>query len=851
MEHAKFCAGTGSSDTRKKIFESGRSNPAGGQPYTTVALQEIYNMVADPPTVDKGSAQWIIPSSYTGHDARSHEVQRNSGEFWMMALDIDQGNHPKDHIVDITTNIIGDDCCFVVYSTRSSTEGNRKWRVLIPLGAPIPGNRYTDYQDALFDAFLHFGVQLDSTLRRTGQLVYLPNRGEFYEWSSHGAKVFNAMAHPHLTKRADEYQAVQQQVHANQGNAKTGPFIAQYSEDIETLLERYKFDRKGMSDHWRSPYSESGSYSFQNRGDHWISLSHNDAAQKLGKETANGSRYGDAFDLYVHFEHGGNLDKAVQALKGTIYGAASSGILINYTDPDTGEFFDWLPNPARDARNGYDLAQAVFAQVQREREQLEANRKEELARVKELEDAAEQARTHKWGGPWVNDVPFKFTPSLLEWAAWHAPGVIGEAVRARSVKTARFTLIPLLAGATAAVAHMGQGKFVSLHRQYATPTALMVFVVGESGSGKGDSTGMFYDMLKLVDRTRIKAYRTKTFASGQSLTDYLMHHNSDVMMIQQEGGGARKAGKGDANFESLMNGVTEAFTAFDHGIEVTHTKSDDKEGKVVNHPTVAALMSSTPKKLFASIDSADGESGWLGRNCFMPIPVTNTNIDAAESCTYPQHVSQVLNWIVESIPPLPGQEHPDVWQGRMQAFHALRFTEEATKLSLEMVAHCDTFTTDLRRNEVEKAVYGRAAESVVRLATVAGLAKGGLSVDAECMTWARLVVQQSVDFVLSKMETIEDFGVGDTPESRARRKIKELFRRCDMDNEFWGRFKVSPRRNSAGDIEITKGALKRKVQDDTKVAARVVNDVIADFKETEDIVGIPAGNNKEWLRWLG
>jgi len=847
-----FVTGYGGSDSHALVLNDGRTNPHEntGKPYTSITLQQVYDMVANPPTVDKNLAQWIIPSSYTGHDARSHEVQRNNGQFYMMALDIDQGNHPKEDIVDISTKILGD-ACFVVYSTRSSTEGNRKWRVLIPLGAPIPGNRYTDYQDALFDAFLHFGVQLDSTLRRTGQLVFLPNRGEFYEWSSHGAKVFNAMAHPQLTMRADEYHTIQQQVHANQGNAKTGPFIAQYSEDIETLLERYKFDRKGMSDHWRSPYSESGSYSFQNRGDHWISLSHNDAAQKLGKETANGSRYGDAFDLYVHFEHGGDLDKAVQALKGTIYGAARSGILINYTDPETGEFEDWVPDPARTEGNGYDLAQAVLQQVQRERDQLEVDRKEELARVKELEDAAQEAREHRWGGEWTKEVPFKFTPSLLEWAAWHAPGIIGEAVRAGSAKAVRFTLIPMLAGATAAVAHMGQGKFVSLHRQHTTPTALMVFVVGESGSGKGDSTGMFYDMLHLVDRTRIKAYRTKTFASGQSLTDFLMHKNSDVMMIQQEGGGARKAGKGDANFESLMNGVTEAFTAFNHGIEVTHTKSDDKEAKVVNHPTVAALMSSTPKKLFASIDSADGESGWLGRNCFMPIPVTNTNMEAQSSCTYPDHVSQVLNWIVESIPPLPGQAHPDVWQGNMQAFHALRFTEEASALSNEMVRYCDTYTTDPRRSEVEKAVYGRAAESVNRLATVAGLAKGGLTVDAECVTWARLVVQASVDFVLSKMETVTDDEPDDSPASKVRKAVGRIFQRCDMDAKYMD--KLGARRGPDGEVQVQLNKVRRVAKENVKGAtSRLVTEELSGMEQDGYFVRLPVESNRqEFLKWLG
>jgi hypothetical protein len=849
---SEFVTGYGSMDTHAVILNDGRENPHvnAGKPYGVIPLQQIYTMVANPPTTAKELAQWVVPSSYNGHDGRSHEAQRDHGEFWMHALDIDKGDPSMDDVVTITKNIIGD-CCFVVYSTRSSTEGNRKWRVLIPIGALLLGKRYTDFQDALFDAFTHFGLTLDSTLRRTGQLVYLPNRGEWYEWCCHGTELFDPQQHAQLTARADEYQAVQQQVLDNHSDPKTGPFIAQFNEDIETLLLRYNFTRKGDSDHWRSPYSESGGYPFQNRGDHWISLSHTDGAQKLGKATANGSRYGDAFDLYTHFEHQGDLKAAVKSLKGLIYGAADAGILLDYTDPDTGEFWDVFPNPNRPHGNGYDLAQIVIQNMERDKAQAEADRKEEIKRSEALVEAATVAENNQWGGEWTKQVPFAFKPTALEWAAWHAPGCIGMAIRARAIKTSRFTLVPILAGTVAAVAHMGQGKFVSRHRQHKTPTTVMMFVVGESGSGKGDSTGMFYDMLALVDKTRIKAYRTKSFASGQSLTDYLMHHNSDVMMIQQEGGAGRKAGKGDAHFESLMAGVTETFTAFDHGIEVTHTKSDEKEGKQVNHPSVAALMSSTPKKLFASIDVADSESGWLGRNVFLPLPLTRTNLAAAPDVTYPPELKRILNWIVETIPPLAGVVHPEVWQGTMQAFHALHFTPDAAQMIDDINVECDNITIDQRRPDVERAVFNRGAETVNRLATVAALAKGGLAIDAECVVWAKLIMLESAKFVLSQTENMVEEEVNDTPQSRIRRKIKDIFKRSDMDEGFAKKLRVPARRNARGEVEITLSSVKRKARDDCKASARMVNEVIQEMQEEFEILGSPPVNNMVWMRWLG
>ena len=848
------CTGFGGRDTHAVTLNDGRLNPSpsAGMPYGRIGDQEIYNLASDPPSVDKDKAQWIVPSSYNEYDARSHSAQRERGSFWWLAVDIDSGNPSLEMVRDVFVKVLGPEAAFLLYASRSATEGNRKWRGLIPLAQPIPGGNYTDYADSLFDAMEHFGLEMDRTLARPGQLVYLPNRGEFYQWLAHGTVRFDALGHPHLSARAAEYAKIRQAIREVSGDAKTGPFIGQFCSNttISESLTKYGFEQKGSSDHWRSPYSTSGGFPFQDRGDHWISLSDSDAAAGLGKPTANGSRYGDAFDLYVHFEMGGDFDKAVASIKASVYGAASSGVLLNVTDPDTGEFFDLFPDPKRRTGNGYDLAQAVFAQQARQREQAQKEREDEKARAAALEEAARAAQSKNWGGDWVKEVPFPLEPSALEWAAWHAPGAIGMGVRGRSNKTSRHSLVPLLAGAVAAVSHMGQGKFVSIHRQHVTPTAVMVFIVGDSGSGKGDSMGTFYDMLSLVDRTRIKAYRTKSFASGQSLTDYLMHKNSDVIMIQQEGGASRKAGKGEANFESLMGGVTEAYTAFAHGIEVTHTKSDEKEAKVVNHPSVASLMASTPKKLFASIDVADSESGWLGRNCFLQVPNTNTNLDAADDPLFPDQLKTILNWIVESVPPMPGHEHPDVWQGNMQAFHAIRFTQEASALSDEMVRQCDRITNDQRRHEVERAVYGRAAEAVNRMATVAGLAKGGLTIDAECMMWAKLVVDQSISYVMSRLETISDEEQGDTPESRVRRKLKEVFRRCAVDKDYGNKLRVPSRIGFNGDVEITKGALKRKLLDLTKVPSRVVNDVIAEYLESGDLVEIPGEDARtKWIRY--
>ena len=62
------------------------------------------------------------------------------------------------------------------------------------------------------------------------------------------------------------------------------------------------------------PFSQ-GSYATRDFGKYWTSLSGSDDAQEIGAKTRNGHRYGDAFALFVHFEHGGNFKKALTAIR--------------------------------------------------------------------------------------------------------------------------------------------------------------------------------------------------------------------------------------------------------------------------------------------------------------------------------------------------------------------------------------------------------------------------------------------------------------------------------------------------------------------------------------------------------
>ena len=310
IDSPMFCTGFGQFDTHK----------SNGLDYQGITGAEIGRMVKDPPSLDKAKAQWFIPSDYQAHDAREHEAQRSHGRFWWLPLDVDENNLPMADIQSALISVAGDGAR-MIYSTRSSTQENRKWRGLIPLKAPLAGADYADTVTAFYDLLEQAsdGVLIpDRALARPGQLVYLPNKGGFYDHEIHkgSGRLHLSDDHPIIKRRDDtRYQRAKAEAKAREWKARkasrapsdTSSIVDAFNqaETIENLLARYGYSRARESNDWRSPIQSSGSYATRNYGDHWISLSASDAAGGIGRDTKTGQRFGDAFDLFAHFEHGG------------------------------------------------------------------------------------------------------------------------------------------------------------------------------------------------------------------------------------------------------------------------------------------------------------------------------------------------------------------------------------------------------------------------------------------------------------------------------------------------------------------------------------------------------------------
>lgn len=339
-----FLTANGSHDSHAVTLATGEPNgsPRAGTPYPTATWDDIRSLVETPAGRPKDRARLVVLSTYVEHDGRTHAVQRERGVFHGLAVDIDKGNPSLSDVVDAVQQVVGG-CRAEVYSSSSAGPDNRKWRVLIPLAEPVAGADYADTQLALFALLGQQGLECDDTLSRAAQPVYLPNvpperRGEdgqpvFYQWrhidapdlrltNEHAVVVQRermraeaAAQRAAEVARAEEYKA-QRLAHV----AATGDDFEpiQHFKDNHTVAEmlaRYGFVHKegGRGNHWRSPLSQSGSYSTEDRGDHWVTVSNWAHAHNVGRVSSSGHRYGDAFDLYAFFEHGGDRREAVRA----------------------------------------------------------------------------------------------------------------------------------------------------------------------------------------------------------------------------------------------------------------------------------------------------------------------------------------------------------------------------------------------------------------------------------------------------------------------------------------------------------------------------------------------------------
>ena len=319
----ELASGLGSFDTKKN----------GGQ-YEGLKVLDI--LTQEPTALPKEKAPWVIPSQYKEHDARSHAAQRINGKYWLLTADIDSGNHDIEVMKYCLIKLFGADQLMRIYSTGSAIPDNRKWRILIPLDKPLESHRWQFWQRSLNAWLLKSNIQADISLERCGQLVYLPNVPKshrdkagvplFYQNELIGNDLLTESSSQawadwlaYQTTIANEHEKAQEALKQERlakpkrtdGKSVIEAFNRCYS--VESLLATYGYT-EGANGNWRSPNQTTKAFATKCFGDYWVSQSQSDASAGLGRTTTNGAVCGDAFDLYVFYEHNNDCTKAIKEL---------------------------------------------------------------------------------------------------------------------------------------------------------------------------------------------------------------------------------------------------------------------------------------------------------------------------------------------------------------------------------------------------------------------------------------------------------------------------------------------------------------------------------------------------------
>ncbi len=316
-----------------------------GEDYPTQELGKVWTM--KPGDKVKGAGLAMIPSTYHDYDAREHARQRENGRYIALTGDIDSGNHEAATITAALQDF-APDAAFLLYTSPHARPGDLRWRIILPLAEEQPFETWHDAQLALY-AFLEArGIAMDHALARAAQPVYLPNvpavhaKTETPLRDTEGKPLYferhsSPLTAPGLTldegpiaqgiaalrrQRLEDEQTrarIRAEAEARRASAPRGDGASliddfNASNSVAAMLEMCGYEQSPRSaEDWRSPHQTGETYATRVIGSKWVSLSASDTSAGVGEKCSSGC-FGDAYDLFVHFKHGGDHKSAYRQL---------------------------------------------------------------------------------------------------------------------------------------------------------------------------------------------------------------------------------------------------------------------------------------------------------------------------------------------------------------------------------------------------------------------------------------------------------------------------------------------------------------------------------------------------------
>lgn len=246
--------------------------------------------------------------------AKTKEATLKHDQFTMLWADLDEGNQQLEAIQDKLSALGA--YSYAVYSTAKSSPNNKRWRVLINSKQAMSFELWHTLQ-----SYLNSVLNGDPVALRPQQILYLPFKCSHtlhFETAINEAEPLDTLQGEFKTKAQDHQQkqeakATQEAAKApakpkpeyNTPSCKLSPielFNAAYS--MASLLESYGYKRIGKK--YIHPNSESGAGGvvLLDNGQNYYSHHSSDPLADSFKH--------DAFDLWTHWEHGGDTAAAIQ-----------------------------------------------------------------------------------------------------------------------------------------------------------------------------------------------------------------------------------------------------------------------------------------------------------------------------------------------------------------------------------------------------------------------------------------------------------------------------------------------------------------------------------------------------------
>lgn len=295
-----------------------------------LTFDDVKERTTSPDKTEKNRSPCIAPQ-LSGYKVKDEVTSLDAMS--MNWIDIDDGDLSKDQLLARLSGAGIES--YAVYSTASAMRLNTKtgetnghrWRVVIEAGVQ-PVAQWVKIQEALADL-----LGGDSSANRPTQILYAPTippgESDYYDYSIGSGSPLDPGNLPSAIQASiDKRAKAEQEEHARKDEitqarlrqrmppttSKGFSFTDASSAlpGISQLLENYGYQRIGGK--YTSPHSTSGVPGVVVFDDaRWFSHHASDTGKGIGLPVENGC-CGDAFDLYCHFEHGGNVSAALKGL---------------------------------------------------------------------------------------------------------------------------------------------------------------------------------------------------------------------------------------------------------------------------------------------------------------------------------------------------------------------------------------------------------------------------------------------------------------------------------------------------------------------------------------------------------